>query len=347
MNLLQPYLSNLLKENDCVIIPGFGAIIAREVPAQYQRQTATFVAPGKELSFNALLKEDDGLLVSQIAKEQKITYAKAKALVSEAVRLANAKLDQEQTYSIREIGSFAVNKNKKIEFNPEFKRYHHLSWYGMQGELKIKELDLNKINQPVILTNESAMKNNVIKWSAAGIAAAILIGLYFAAPFKNDDHVQQAAIGIPANSNEIVHEQSNNDSNHIEETTANFTAEVEAAEVASVENTPEIQPEVAETPVEETVVKNSTPEVVGEDLSSEERYYHVVIGSTISSAEADMVVNTFKNQGILASVLDCGSRYRVVNKTFLNKGEAMVYLRKLKKENPVLGDAWIYVESIN
>ena len=65
----------LLHKNDCVIVPGFGAFVLKSKAASIQGNE--FVPPAKHVSFNSMLKENDGLLVKYISEIRKISYKKA------------------------------------------------------------------------------------------------------------------------------------------------------------------------------------------------------------------------------------------------------------------------------
>ncbi|MDG2500420.1 MAG: SPOR domain-containing protein, partial [Flavobacteriaceae bacterium] len=65
----------LLHNNDCVILPSFGAFVLKKRSAKVEGNE--FIPPAKNVSFNAMLKENDGLLVKHISRVRKISYAKA------------------------------------------------------------------------------------------------------------------------------------------------------------------------------------------------------------------------------------------------------------------------------
>ncbi len=336
MNMLQPYISNLLKENDCVIIPGFGAFIAREISASYDARKQVYLSPGKELSFNALLKEDDGLLVNHISRSKELSYAQAMHMVSERVKEANTLLAQGKLVHITEIGTFSTSDEGKIEFNPESLRYNHLSFYGVQHDLHIKELDYSKINLPIPVVTENKVKNSMIKWSAVGIAAAILIGLLVTWPFENGNmQQQQAMVGIS------YLMPSRDDSNVESEALAPNETIVENSTVSSTE-VPEVETNQPEEIKDETVTNN---EMTISSISG--KRYHVVIGSLPTRGTALAISNEFKEKGITADVLDCGDRFRIVNKSFQNKEEALQYMEQLRNVDIALQEAWVYVQRMN
>ncbi len=369
MNLLQPYIKRLLSENDCVIIPGFGAFIAREIPAHYDRSTATFMPPGKALSFNVLLKEDDGLLVNQVAVDLNIKYSKAKHFVSEQVEVANQVLAKERLLNIAFIGCLSYNAEGLMEFDPLTMSYENLKLYGLQQELKIKELSREIVPEkhisPMLTINTPPVKNNIIKIAAASVAAAIIIGLFIFMPSSDvENGHNQAAIGI----SQPKHETAQVESDMMDTPDATEDVEMMADNMSSgesqdaeVELNQPIKVEVGESESMESfnekyadepsshAIRKTTSETTSDDAytGDADRYYHVVIGSVASNTLAMNIVNKFNASGVKASSLDCGDRYRIVNKSFTDKSEAVSYLRDFKMDNPQFSDAWIFVERLD
>ncbi len=66
---------DLLYNNDCVIIPEFGAFVLKSHSAYIKDDT--FYPPKKVISFNAMLDENDGLLVKHLSTSRNISYKKA------------------------------------------------------------------------------------------------------------------------------------------------------------------------------------------------------------------------------------------------------------------------------
>ena len=65
---------DLLYNNDCVIVPNFGAFVLKSKSAYIKKNE--FFPPSKYVSFNAMLKDNDGLLAKHISGEKNISYKK-------------------------------------------------------------------------------------------------------------------------------------------------------------------------------------------------------------------------------------------------------------------------------
>ena len=69
---ISKYIIELLHKHDCVIIPGFGAFLTKYIPASHDNNV--FSPPKKSVTFNGMLKENDGLLANEISAKENISY---------------------------------------------------------------------------------------------------------------------------------------------------------------------------------------------------------------------------------------------------------------------------------
>ncbi len=338
MNLLQPYILKLLKTNDCVVIPSFGAFLAREVSAYYDDEKQQFIAPGRELSFNILLTEDDGLLINYIAKYKKLAYPEAKEFVKEQVGRAQKTLNDTGILSLDGIGQFKKHAGNYVQFIPGIQRLEQLSCYGLHPTFTFTPITVKSI--PMEIQEKATPEKKVMYRVAAGfIAAVIIAGIVLFFPEKNNTNVQVAGISVP-DATEVVDSFSNKKE----------ASEAEQANDLAQNNTPaQAQEEEEKAPVASQKVLKETERILAEEEknfnSNPLNYYHIIISSSPNNTTAQKVANSIiLNDGVYATVLDCGENYRVVNKTFTNRKRAFDYCTAFKAENPKFNDAWVYVE---
>ena len=98
------YVSELLYQYDCVVIPGFGGFVANYSPARIHPTQHTFSPPSKNISFNKNLTNNDGLLANQIADAESITYSEANDVISSFVETCNNCLQKGKRVEIKNIG---------------------------------------------------------------------------------------------------------------------------------------------------------------------------------------------------------------------------------------------------
>ncbi|MBT4517101.1 MAG: hypothetical protein HOC22_00260 [Cryomorphaceae bacterium] len=124
----------LLHNNDCVILPGFGAFVLKKKSASIIQNK--FIPPSKNVSFNSMLKENDGLLVKYISGTRKTSYKKALNLVEKEVEAFNKKLTRDLLVEIESIGIFELKDENSLNFNPDLSINFDSSSFGLQSFLK-------------------------------------------------------------------------------------------------------------------------------------------------------------------------------------------------------------------
>ena len=124
----------LLHNNDCVILPGFGAFVLKKKSASIIQNK--FIPPSKNVSFNSMLKENDGLLVKYISETRKTSYKKALNLVEKEVEAFNKKLTRDLLVEIESLGIFELKDENSLNFNPDLSINFDSSSFGLQSFLK-------------------------------------------------------------------------------------------------------------------------------------------------------------------------------------------------------------------
>ncbi|MBB6610154.1 HU-CCDC81 and SPOR domain-containing protein [Pontibacter sp. Tf4] len=114
--MVAKHIKNLLYDHDCVIIPGFGGLITRYVPAVVHPVKHTIAPPSKRIAFNEKLILTDGLLINTIAYHNGITAAEAQQMVVAFVTQANDKLKTDNRFELSDIGVFRYNAEQRLEF---------------------------------------------------------------------------------------------------------------------------------------------------------------------------------------------------------------------------------------
>ena len=114
--MIAPIISSLLWQHDCVVIPGFGALVANAVPSSFDAIKHRFVPPHKKLTFNKNIKNNDGLLANTLAEKNGISYQDAVLTISETVKVWNKTLENNTSISLDGIGTFLLNANKQLVF---------------------------------------------------------------------------------------------------------------------------------------------------------------------------------------------------------------------------------------
>ena len=179
MNIEQ-CIKDLLYRNDCVIIPGFGAILSQRISAQIIEETNTFLPPNKELSFNARLERNDGLLVNYYSNSNNVSYNEALQTIEEFVKSLISQLNDSNKINFEGIGVFKFNEEKNITFTPDANSNFLTYSFGLgefnsnligretllsSEEFKVEEQDSPLGDSKVIKLN----RNKYYKYAASGL----------------------------------------------------------------------------------------------------------------------------------------------------------------------------------
>ena len=108
---------DLLYNNDCVIVPEFGAFVLKSHSAYIKDDT--FYPPRKIISFNAMLDENDGLLVKHLSASRNISYKKALKTINDETQSLKNELSAGKKIKIDPLGYIELSSEGNLVFYPE------------------------------------------------------------------------------------------------------------------------------------------------------------------------------------------------------------------------------------
>ena len=161
------YINDLLYRYDCVIVPNFGGFITNRIGAKVNPFTNNFYPPTKQISFNAHLKQNDGLLLNYIASVENISFEKAIIKINEAIFSWEETLKNKQVV-FDNIGNISLNENSQLIFEPK-KNHNFLT----------NSFGLSVVSSPKINNKEIPNKSIIPVFVKYAAAAVILLGLAY------------------------------------------------------------------------------------------------------------------------------------------------------------------------
>jgi len=179
---IEHYLSELLYRYNCVVIPGFGALLTQKKSAVLHKASNTFYPPTKLVSFNKQLTSNDGLLVSYMAHAEKKGYEAMLSSVNETVADWNTLLKNGKKLQLPNIGELWNNNDGKLQFQPSEKVNYLSSSFGLapfisspvtREVLKEEVVELEEAI-PFIITPESRKETSIrpyLKYAAIFLLA--------------------------------------------------------------------------------------------------------------------------------------------------------------------------------
>jgi len=188
---IELYISQLLYRYQCVTVPGFGAFLTEIQSAQLIESTHSFFPPKKMISFNAHLKNNDGLLANHIAQAEKTSYEYAVSAIQYEVFNWKKSLQENGLFSIKNVGNFSLNTDKNLIFTPYDQTNYLTNSFGLSAfvspvvkrelfEQKIEALEEKEVIafEPEIRTSRSYLKYAAIFVLGLGITGAIGYPVY-------------------------------------------------------------------------------------------------------------------------------------------------------------------------
>ncbi|MFB0946526.1 MAG: hypothetical protein QMB24_10340, partial [Spirosomataceae bacterium] len=97
-------------------------------PSVYNSENNSFSPPNRKISFNSVLKQDDGLLMSTLMKKRSLSTQKAKEVIFVYVQEIKNKLVSNDAFEFSGIGELELSKDQKIIFSPALSNFYNESY---------------------------------------------------------------------------------------------------------------------------------------------------------------------------------------------------------------------------
>lgn len=129
---VEKYIKRLLYDQDCVIIPDFGGVLTHYLPARFDSFSGRYVPSERKVAFNEVLKIDDGLLAKFISENEGMPYEQAQRHIRDFVQTAQSLIRKNKVITLNGIGTFRLNEEGRMIFQPDEARNFHAEFYGLQ-----------------------------------------------------------------------------------------------------------------------------------------------------------------------------------------------------------------------
>lgn len=118
LNSIIRHIEYLLQRNDCVILPGIGAIVAEYVASEIDYETGRITPPCRIIALNTSIVHDDGMLATSISRAEGIKFGEARTLMCHAMAEIRSTLSAEREYPLGRIGMLTEGEEHRITFIP-------------------------------------------------------------------------------------------------------------------------------------------------------------------------------------------------------------------------------------
>ncbi|MDD4148650.1 MAG: SPOR domain-containing protein [Bacteroidales bacterium] len=318
----------LIKDNDCVIIPGFGGFVCNYFEAKIDLSNQEFYPPVKKIAFNRELKNNDGLLINYLTREYNIEWKEAENHVKDFVNELNTVLQNNKVLRFGSIGEFSIKDNALV-FIPSLEQNLLEASYGLKRfnfpMLKTAKKGVEIQKQPILSKSKEAKSNKRKRLISPAFfytsAAAVIAGLIVIA--FQFDWISYEKLPLHENANIVPVELLKNSStseitnnsipvdNKINVIADNVVVEDDLSADVKIE---------AEIVVEATIINHN-----------ESFNVHVIGGSFSNITNADNYKLNLINSGFSSQVLPVNNgMYRVSVKSFADNSVAIAELKSLR-----------------
>ena len=311
---IEKHISDLLYRYQCVTVPGFGAFLTETVSAHVTGSASSFFPPKKVVSFNANVKNNDGLLANHVALQEKMSYELAVIKIGDVVNEWTYLLQNRNRVVLKNIGEISVNNEMNWVFEPANTVNYLTDSFGLSSfvspeitrEVLKQEVEALEEKAPIIFTPERKRDYSYLKYAAVFVVMLGAGGFGYKTYY--DQQIETKTLAVQKKVQEKVQQQ-------IQEATFVISAPVEAVELSVA------------APVEEKMP------------------YHLVAGAYRSEENANKAIAELKAAGFEnAKMLPMNKHnlYPVVYGSFKNLNEAQTERKNIQKSHNA--EAWLLIE---
>ena len=337
--MITNYLIDLLKDNECVIVPEFGAFISKRVSASIDYANHRFEPPYKEIVFNDKLRNNDEVLVNYVSEKESVSKETSLDMIMDFVHQTEAVLDVNSEIELKGFGKlrkfgedyvFETDKNinmlgdafglSAFNIQPVFRtETYQVIKEQIYVEQKAKNTEYTIAIESVEDKPETitTRKPNLFRTFTYTLLAFFLV---FVANWTTDREDSNLASWNP-----FLYSSPNE-----------FLLNVMEQDIIESENFGTLESEnLEESENFKTLETENLSNSATQGLGDSETHYYIIGGSFKTSESASKCVEGLKRQGFeKASSLEMNDKgnIRVYYESYAEKTEALVRLEAIKKE---------------
>ena len=334
---IEQYISDLLFEHDCVIIPSFGGFVARNASAHFAKTGHMLLPPSKSIVFNKNLSNNDGLLAGHIMLQEQLNYQQANQVIEQFVQHCKKQLAAHKRFEISNLGVLYTSRENTILFEQDYRINYNIQGFGLPpvSALKLIQPLLEPEKKPNLQYRtikpiaDKADKNGKT-FQRIAIAASLafcIITLLFVATKQNPWNDVQASLNpfLPNNPKILVGEQKNKAS----------LPEADAVKAEPVVIKPTVVPDTVH--ADKTAVVKPAETIA----AWYEQPYQVVVGCFAVKQNAFKLINQLEKQNLQASIAGQNAKNLFVVSVagYLDEKQARKKLAEIKAQYPA---AWLF-----
>lgn len=311
------HISNLVRENELVIIPGLGAFLTNSYAAKIHAISLKATPPGKHIAFNSKIKNNDGFLAHSLVNKSAYNYKEALQLIETFAEFCTTEMQNGGKVAFENLGLLSMNRTGHIEFSPDLSINYDDDYFGLP-DIMAMPIKRNKEYQPVITLHPEAKKKIKSHAPMMRRIAAIAIPLmmlsilawFIKEPFG--DYFQQTA-GI------IKLDKDSSYSPIIEEPKEELKDE--SIKVLTID--------INENKTEERILRAEPEVIISEQVQEMIGPYHIICGAFGQKEFADNLLTKLELEGFESYIAGQNKNglYRISAANFSDRKKAIEQLK--------------------
>lgn len=346
---LETVIQTILQSKNFITIPGLGSFVSQYHPARIVKSDyVKFIPPQKILVFNALVQQDDGILVSVLQTDYKLSAEAAYKEVERFVSTTKEILQSSNIVNLNGIGTLYYN-NQAIEFEPAPISVDS-SVYGLS------DFSVHTIPQEARLQDFVKKKKSELPLHKKIIKATFILSpvLFGALLIPNIIHAPQMTglisifrdtdayvdFSIPRKPIPVLEYKKTEPLEIVPSQESTKTEVKQESETKLPESSDKAELPKTISYSNTATTKNSTP-----SNQSKNTTYYIIVGSYSNEKNAQQFLSSIQSTHKNAGILIKDGKIRVYLQIAENKKSATNNLLSIKQQN-AYKQAWIYTEKV-
>lgn len=334
------HIEYLMMTHDCVIVPGWGALIAQYSDSFYNEEAGVINKPQRKVGFNSSVNHNDGLLAQSIVRREGITYDEAIHFIADSVTTFKQQLNEAGEVSLGRLGFFH-NNDGLTEFIPFFHERCNDEYFGLRS-FNFKTLEQLRSEQEqttITIPQETVVPQRHWARRAMQIAASIIVLLalvpILTTPIVDFKNQHQASLNLPQvkTSQRTVFNWD----------TASVDLAIALPQVEIEDSIARAEARVAEIKKQEELAKKAAKEkeeqvIAALDNTNKSGKYYLVISSLSNEKQVREYLGSHNDMKGKMNVLKRGNKFRI----YVARDNNANNLYKIKSSLPQrYSDAWV------
>lgn len=308
---VEGYISELLYDHDCVIVPDFGGFIGNYAPAKIDPVKHLFEPPHKNILFNKGLTQNDGLLANYISNKQQVSYSAALNVLTDEVRRYRAELKQSKRLTLDNIGVLLMDEHDNLIFQPDEKVNYLPEAFGLSSFFHLPVSAEEKTEKESVVVQLHKERSRLKPYAVAAAIGALIASTFWFTMQEGNWKVNYSSLNIFAKKEAKQYTRSSN---------------IDLTKIAA--------------PTDSISFVIRQPKATLADITASQ--YHIVAGCFRYLENAQTLVGQLQHKNVEASIIGKNPQglYIVGCGKFSSYSEAESHLDTFRKN--VQADAWVF-----